>query len=394
MDIVIVALLAITVALLIFLLTKKNINPKADADFNVLKTLNERQASEIKELHKTLGESLSRQREDLADKINNLKQGMNQKLSDQEVKLLNQLSQDKTKADASLAERGKDLKDFFGDVNKQLAIVNEKAGELTSQAKVIGELREILRSPKQRGTLGEKGCEIVLAENLPAENWASQYRLDEGVVDFVVRLGDRLVPVDAKFPLESFERVRKADNLGEVDKKSARKAFVKAVKNRVDEVAKYVNPRAGTVDFAMLFLPGEGIYVEAAERRDINDPSDDILSYASRKRVVIVSPSLLFAYLRTVYLGLESLRIEEKAEEIMLGLASIKAAFSRVQEPLIKLGTHLRNASNQHSEAIKFFDRADTKLGQLTVEGTGDALVVEGHQPELLPSNDNDRSGS
>jgi len=381
MDFVIAGLLAITIVLLVFLLKKKNSNPRADADLATLKELNERQAREIRELSSSFSEILGKQREDLLGKIGTLEQGMQQKLSAQQVTLLKQLSQDKTNVDASLSEQGKELKQFFGTIDKQLAVVSEKAGDLISQAKVIGELREILRSPKQRGTLGERGCEIVLAENLPAENWASQYRLDEGVVDFVVRLGDRLVPVDAKFPLESFERVRKADNLGESDKKSARKAFVKAVKNRVDEVAKYVNPRAGTVDFAMLFLPGEGIYVEAAERHDLSDPGDDILSYANQRRVVLVSPSLLFAYLRTVYLGLESLRIEEKAEEIMRGLTSIKTAFSKAQEPLIKVGTHLRNASNQHSEAIKFFDRADTKLGQLTVEGTKDTLAIEG---ELL----------
>ncbi len=309
-------------------------------------------------------------------------------LGDQYTMVLKELGESRQSLTSSLGGQGKELEIFFGKVQSQLTTVTQSAQELNRQATAIAELRDLLRAPVQRGITGEFILEKVLQDNLPRESYSLQYQLPSGRVDAIVHLGDRMVPIDSKFPLPAYERLRKANDAEENVKKKARRDFVKAVKDRIDEAAKYVRSDAGTVDFGLVFLPAEGIYAEAAQRRYPDDPDDDLLAYANRQKMALVSPSLLFAYLRTVYLGLQSLRIGERAEEIIIGLTEIKTAFHGVRVPLEKLGRQLDFARSNYEETSKMFDRADLRLGQLTAEGVGPELL-SGEEPPVLPSDEN-----
>jgi DNA anti-recombination protein RmuC len=290
-------------------------------------------------------------------------------LGEQEKSVIERLGKDQLELINSLQEH-------FGKVQKEVEGVKGKAEELARQATVIGELRELLRSPKQRGIIGEESCEIVLTDTLPDEYWTRQFRLQGvGIVDYAVKLGDRFVPIDAKFPDDSFQRLRRAENTGESERKKARRDFVKTVQEKIDQVAKYVRPDLKTMEFGIVYLPVEGIYFEASQRRYPDDPEDDLLAYARRKKVVMTSPSLLFAYLRTVYLGLQSLKIEKKAEEIMCGLSALRSAFNEVRVPLIKLGNQLSDAWNNFNKTSRAYSEAELLLGRLAAEGVGSELL-------------------
>ncbi|MCK4593304.1 DNA recombination protein RmuC [bacterium] len=364
MDYITPILAGITVVLLVIILAKKDRYTKTHDELVKLKTLNEKQAEEIGDLREKLLEQLS----------------------NQQRMLLKELGDNREKLAKSLGMQSRELEKYFGKIETQVEGVKGKAEELVRQAAVIGELRDLLRAPKQRGMLGETVLELVLGNNFPQENYQLQYDLPTGGrVDAVVKLGNRLVPIDAKFPLEAFEQLQQSLDGDEKTRKAARHAFVKAVKDRVDEAAKYVRPEAGTMDFGFVFLPAEGIYAEAAQRRYLDNPSDDLLGYSSQRKIVLVSPSLLFAYLRTVYLGLKSLQIEERAEEIMRGLAELATAFHQVREPFEKVGKQLSWAKENYDLASRQFERADTKLGQLASEGVGPELLPDEEAPELLP---------
>jgi DNA recombination protein RmuC len=231
--------------------------------------------------------------------------------------------------------------------------------------KDIASLQDILRAPKLRGNLGEQFLEQSLALVLPHEAFEMQHRFNNGsgsvVVDAVVRLGDRLVPIDSKFPLESFQRLLEADT--DEARARARKAFVVAVRSRIDEIAeKYVRPEAGTYDFALMYLPAENVYYEAVIRDDGADASSGVVAYASRKKVILVSPNTLLAYLLTIAHGLKGLQIEKKAERFQRDLAGVQTRFSAFVGSFELVGRHLGNAWSKYEEAEK---KAGTLQGQI-----------------------------
>jgi DNA recombination protein RmuC len=355
-EYIILGLAGLAVILLLVILLRRGRGGDAQKELIELRTLTQRQADELT--------------------------GMRQQQADQYIKVLKELSDSKQSLTSSLGGQGKDLETFFGKVQSQLTTVTQSAQELNRQAMAIGKLGEIMRSPKLRGYLGELELETVLQNILPAEFFRIQYPIPGvGVVDAVVFLGDKLVPIDSKFPLEAFERLQEAENAEERVRLSARRDFVKAVKARVDEASKYVSPQAGTIDFCLVFLPGEGIYAEASQRRYPDDPSDDILHYAMQRKIALVSPSLLFAYLRTVVLGLQSLHIEKRAEEVMRGLTSLQTLIYGVKKPFEVLGTHLNNAQAQYMNVTREMGKLENRIASLADEALGE----EESRPELLP---------
>lgn len=145
---------------------------------------------------------------------------------------------------------------------------------------------------------------------LPPSFWETQYRFADGqVVDAVIRLRGHLVPVDAKFPLESFQRMVAAED--DVARKAARKEFERSVKGRIDEIAdKYIRPGEGTFEFALMFIPAENIYYEVIIKDDSLGEGASLLAYATSRRVVPVSPNSFYAYLSTIVTGLKGMQVE------------------------------------------------------------------------------------
>lgn len=239
--------------------------------------------------------------------------------------------------------------------HKVLGQLNAQIGELqgtNKQMMQIGtevrRLQDILSSPKMRGQIGEWSLENLLSQVLPKDSFELQHTFKDGkVVDALVKTADFSVPIDAKFPLPSFEPISKAET--DEEKTKLRKQFLKDVTIHIDKIASsYIRPAEGTLDFALMYIPAENIYYETIVKYP--GQTQDILQIALEKRVIPVSPNLLYAYLMTVVMGLHGLQIEKQASEIRQNLKKLNASFADFSGSWDILGRHLRNAQNQYEE--------------------------------------------
>ncbi len=253
---------------------------------------------------------------------------------------------------------------------KVLHALHSQIGELQGTNKQmlqvgteVRRLQDILKSPKMRGQMGEWSLENMLATVLPKDSYELQYSFQDGrTVDALVRLADYAVPVDAKFPLPSFERLAAVEN--DQERSVVRRQFIKDCMNHVDKIASaYIRPAEGTLDFALMYVPAENIYYETIVK--YQGDSKDLLGYALDKKVVPVSPNLLYAYLMTVVMGLHGLQIEKQAAEIRQNLKKLNASFADFISNWDVLGKHLRNAYSQYEDGHKKLDRFGLQLGQV-----------------------------
>ena len=251
------------------------------------------------------------------------------------------------------------------EVSRQLGQLSEKTQQLSDIGKDISSLQDILRSPKLRGNMGELFLGDLLAQILPPEHYQLQYTFqDGGKVDAVIRLQAGLVPVDAKFPLENFQRLVKTESAEE--KKALRRAFLQDVKKHVDAIAtKYIRTDEGTFDFALMYIPAENVYYETIIKDDELGADGALFGYALTRRVIPVSPNSFYAYLQTVLLGLKGLRVEESAREIINHLARLNQEFDRFSESLRLVGDHMENALKKYGEAQKRLLKVEGKMEQL-----------------------------
>jgi DNA recombination protein RmuC len=271
-----------------------------------------------------------------------------------------------------------------GDVQGSLGTLQEATRRVAEIGREIQGLEQVLKSPKMRGGLGETLLERVLDEMLPREHWMTQHGFRSGEkVDAAIRIGERIVPVDAKFPLENFRRM-----LGEADeaqRRQYRRVFARDVKARVDEIAKkYILPDEGTYDFALMYVPAENVYYEIAVRPE-DAGEEPITTYALSRRVVPVSPNSIFAYLQVIVLGLKGLRIEANARRIQEDLARLGGDVAKLRQPLATLGRHLGNAQKQYEDAQRELDRLETKLDEIARKGPDGALAAREPEPPTLP---------
>jgi len=291
-----------------------------------------------------------------------------------------QLEALKAAQDGIRAELNKSLQDGQATTIKNiqasqqvLTQLNTQIGELQGTNKQmlqlgtdVRRLQDILSSPKLRGQMGEWSLENLLAQILPKDSYKLQYAFKDGkIVDALIQMPDFSVPVDAKFPLPSFERLVKAE--ADNEKLKLRKQFLKDVTNHIDKIASdYIRPAEGTVDFALCYIPAENIYYETIVK--CADDTQDVVQYALDKRVIPVSPNLLYAYLMTVAMGLHGLQIEKQAAEIRQNLKRLNASFADFGGNWEVLGKHLRNAYSQYDEGQKKLDRFGMQLDQIQEE--------------------------
>lgn len=251
-----------------------------------------------------------------------------------------------------------------------------KLGEVTQRVFDVGRdiagLEQLLKSPKIRGGVGETLLENLLAQMLPREQYALQHAFATGDrVDAAIRIGERIVPVDAKFPLENFRRV--LEETDEDKRAPLRRAFLRDVKNRVDEIAKkYILPDESTFDFALMYIPAENIYYEIIVRDESEE--DSPAAYALARRVVPVSPNTFYAYLRVIVLGLRGLRIERDAQEIQARLGRLRGDLDKFREAFDVVGRHLTNARNKYDDAASGLGRLEGKLEGIERHGEQGAL--------------------
>ncbi len=266
------------------------------------------------------------------------------------------------------------------ELGERLGRLQETSQKIEKLAGDVTRLEDLLKPPKLRGTLGEMFLEQALAQVLPPGAYATQHPMPDGaVVDAVVFVQERLVPIDSKFPLENYRRARELPD--EAERRRAGQQFSRDVRRHVDAIAdKYIRPGSGTCDFAFMYVPAEAVYAEIVGDTDEGSLAD----YAASRRVIPVSPRLLYAYLSTVALGLRGLELQEKAREVHQNLAELTRLWDKVGAPLEKLGAHLGNAQKQFEETSKAVDRFAARLE--TIAEKADESIEPGEaQPLSLP---------
>ncbi len=223
---------------------------------------------------------------------------------------------------------------LIGDVTEKLTTIEESQKQVLLLTNQIRELEMIFKNPKKRGIVGEIMLEEQLAEVLPKTAYKMQYRFKDGlIVDAAIKVRDMIVPVDAKFPLENFE------------KEGREKEFIRDVKLRIDETSQYVREAEKTTGFAFMYIPAEGIMHTLLHH--------DIVQYAFAQKVILVSPLSFFAYLQTVIQGLNALQIEEKTKDILAHLAKVKGQIMAWEESFEKVVKYIDYAKQSSEQANK-----------------------------------------
>jgi len=258
-------------------------------------------------------------------------------------------------------------------------ILQEVTRELTSMkqghAQILdssNSLIKILGNPKQRGNLGEFTLEALLAKMLPADLYKRQYPFKNGSkkVDFAVFYKDKIIPIDAKFSLENYNRIIDEDNEEKIIQ--LKKIFYSDLKKRIDETAEYIIPKEGTTEYALTFIPSDALYYDVLNFKQGSE-SIDLIEYAHKKKVVIVSPSTLYAMLENINLVLNEIRINKSVELIKTRLANYRRHVNVLNESFGRLGASLSTTVNHYESSYKtlsLIEKDITKIagGESTVE--------------------------
>ncbi len=266
------------------------------------------------------------------------------------------------------------------EITQEVTSVKEIGRQTQGFAEQLQSLQDILKNPKQRGILGEYYLETVLKNVLPPGMYRMQYPFKSGeIVDAAVFVNDKIVPVDSKFSLDNYNRMVHAS---EAERPALEKAFINDLKLRIQETAKYIRPEEGTMDFAFMFIPSEGIYYDLLTNQVGNAQGSDgeenlIQRAASKHKVIIVSPTSFLAYLQTVMQGLKALQIEQKAVEIGQRVGELGKHIGAYEELYRKLGASLTTSINHYNNGYKELGKIDKDVYRITE-------TKAGIEPELL----------
>ena len=249
-----------------------------------------------------------------------------------------------------------------GDVKEHLGKLEESNLRLYEIGKDISSLQDLLRAPKIRGGIGEYILGDLLKQIFPKEYYALQYEFkNKERVDAIIRFGEGIVPVDAKFPLENFKRLLEVND--EKERIAIKKNFISDIKNHIKTISeKYIVPDEGTFDFALMYIPAENVYYETIIKDEKIGEESGVFQYAINKKVIPVSPNSFYAYLRVILLGLKGMTIEKSAKEILFNLSHLRSGFDRFATDFAKIGKHLDNAKTNYIESEKRLIKLTDKL--------------------------------
>jgi DNA recombination protein RmuC len=298
--------------------------------------------------------------------------------------LLTQLNELSRTVDQKMADTNKmmseSMRTQFGEsaklireVTTGLTKLDETNKQVVSFADQLQSLQDILKNPKQRGILGEYYLETLLKNVLPPGSYQMQYAFPDGnIVDAVVFVKDKIIPIDSKFSLENYNRIIEEKN--DTEKEKLEKSFVADLKNRIAETAKYIQPSQGTMDFAFMFIPHEAIYYDLIINKigALKEDSETLIQRAASKyHVLIVSPTSFLAYLQTVLQGLNALHIEEKAVEIIKRVDELGRHLKTYEEYYNKLGNALSTTVNHYNTGYKELGKVDKDVLRITGKSVG-----------------------
>jgi DNA recombination protein RmuC len=264
------------------------------------------------------------------------------------------------------------------DVTEGLVKLDETNKQVVSFADQLKNLQDILKNPKQRGTLGEYYLETTLKNVLGPGMYQMQYPFkNKEIVDAVVFVKGKIIPIDSKFSLENYNRLSETNDAGE--KARLEKIFVNDLKLRITETSKYIRPQENTMDFAFMFIPHEAIYYDLLTNKigGISDDDENLIQRAAGKyKVIIVSPTSFLAYLQTVLQGLKAMQIEESAKQIRANVENLQKHLKSYEEYHTKLGSSLGTVVNHFNASSKEFKKVDKDMLKITDESVLEDLPL------------------
>lgn len=291
----------------------------------------------------------------LSEDITNLEKGLQSQLGER-------FEKNQAMMMGSLQKQFSESSKIIAEVTRNLTELKESNKQVVSITDDLKTLQNVLQNPKQRGVLGEYYLQTVLENVMAPDRFKLQYKFKDGdIVDAVVFLDKgRMLPVDSKFSLENYNRL--VEEKDKTKRENLVKLFKSDLKNRIDETAKYIRPREGTMDYAFMFIPSEAIYYELLVNKvgTTGTSARDLIEYAFRdKNVIIVSPTTFMAYLQTVLQGLRSLQIEEQAKEIQQRVGELGRHLTTYETYMQKLGNALGTTVNHYNAAHKELKKVD-----------------------------------
>jgi DNA recombination protein RmuC len=287
----------------------------------------------------------------------------------------NKLGESQKEINQSMRYQSTETSRIIADITEKITRLDETNKQVVSFADQLKNLQDILKNPKQRGILGEYYLETLLKNVMPPGSYQMQYPFPDGtIVDAVVFIKDKIIPIDSKFSLENYNRISETNDKAE--KERLEKVFVNDLKNRIVETSKYIQPDQNTMDFAFMFIPHEAIYYDLLINKigAITEDTENLIQRAASKyKVIIVSPTSFLAYLQTVLQGLKAMQIEEGAKDIVKRVGELGKHLQSYDEVHQKLGNAISTVVNHFNKSNNEFRKIDKDVMRIT----GEAIEIE-----------------
>ncbi len=340
-------------------------------NYQKLKKLEEEKNSEV------LLNLVNSLKQDISDTSHKSRMEFQQKLDS----ITSFLSRSQQESSQTMQNQFRQSTAIIRDVTERLTKIDETNKQVLDFSRQMQSLENILKNPKQRGILGEYFLETLLGNVLQPNQYKMQYRFSNGeIVDAAIFYRDKIIPVDAKFSLEKYNRLMEEQD--QTIRAQIEREFKADLKLRIDETSKYIRPSENTTDFAFMFIPAEGVYYNLLIYNvgSVNVNTQDLVEYAFGKHVVIVSPTSFYAYLETVLQGLKQQKVEDNIKVIISRIKDLSRHLNGYEEYMDRLGRNLSTTVNSYNTANREFKKIDKDVVRLTegeAGGTYDPLLID-----------------
>ena len=354
--------LIIVIALAIYFKKPKK---ETESSQELLLQLNEALRKEIQEIRKEVGENSEKGRKEIEEKLKDINKGIS-------------TFQESSKEDMQkqFASSNKVIKEVTAELEK-IKGTNEQVLGFANQMKT---LEKILGNQKQRGILGEIQLQNLLANVLPPELFQMEYHFENGeAVDAIVRVGDFIIPIDAKFSLDNYNKMVESSDKTEIAE--LEKKFKKDIALRIEETSKYIRPNEKTTDYAYMFIPADGLYQDLLNSRvgSLLINSKDLVDHAYTKKVMIVSPMSLFPMLQITVKALHNLKVEKSIEDILKNIDKLSNHLNAYKDSHDRLGKTISTVVNHYNKSSNEFKKIDKDVTKIS----GGTKSVD-FEPQLL----------
>lgn len=318
----------------------------------------------------------------ILQQINEINRSMDNKMSETHKTVEGQFRD----SQRLIQDINKQVNEQLRDVVKGQNEVAERSNQVFFIAEQLQDLQRTLKSQKERGNFGEASLKLILSNILPPEVYQMEYRFSDNTrVDAVIHTPEGIIPIDAKFSLESYTELDNEDD--EKKRVELEKKFKDDLKKRIDETAKYIKTSEGTLPFAFMYIPAEGIYYELLVKQVGSSAANgrNMIDYAiNDKKVIIVSPTTFYAYLQSVLYGFRAFKIEKNTESIKQNVTKLSRHFNSYNQFFKKMGVSLKTTVSHYNKADKEIGKLDKDMERIT----GESIGIESEKINVLPSED------